>query len=198
MSLDGFGIGQAARNSRVVVVGAGGLGAPILFYLAAAGVGTIDVIDHDVVAVQPAPPGDPLRGQHRGAQVRVCGRGDRGLHPEIVINEHREPITAANALELIDEADILVDGSDNFTTRYVVADACEIADKPMVSGSILRFAGQVSLFWASRGPTYRDLYPEAPPPARSPPAPRRGPRHAPRRDRLDHGHRDDQVPHRHR
>ncbi|PRZ17695.1 molybdopterin-synthase adenylyltransferase MoeB [Nesterenkonia sandarakina] len=164
-SLDGFGIEAQAKllNSRVVVVGAGGLGAPILTYLAAAGVGTIDVIDHDVV---------DRSNLHRQVIHSEASIGEpktasaaavmRGLHPEIVINEHREPITAANALELIDGADIVVDGSDNFTTRYVVADACEIADKPMVSGSILRFAGQVSLFWASRGPTYRDLYPEAP------------------------------------
>ncbi|MBE1514876.1 molybdopterin-synthase adenylyltransferase MoeB [Nesterenkonia halotolerans] len=164
-SLDGFGIEAQAKllNSRVVVIGAGGLGAPILTYLAAAGVGTIDVIDHDVV---------DRSNLHRQVIHSEAGIGQpktasaaavmRGLHPEIVIHEHREPITAANALELIAEADIVVDGSDNFATRYVVADACEIADKPMVSGSILRFAGQVSLFWASHGPTYRDLYPEAP------------------------------------
>ncbi|MGJ9372401.1 molybdopterin-synthase adenylyltransferase MoeB [Nesterenkonia sp. CF4.4] len=164
-SLDGFGIEAQAKllNSRVVVIGAGGLGAPILTYLAAAGVGTIDVIDHDVV---------DRSNLHRQVIHSEASIGEpktasaaavmRGLHPEIVINEHREPITASNALDLIAEANIVVDGSDNFTTRYVVADACEIADKPMVSGSILRFAGQVSLFWASQGPTYRDLYPEAP------------------------------------
>lgn len=164
-SLDGFGIEAQAKllNSRVVVIGAGGLGAPILTYLAAAGVGTIDVIDHDVV---------DRSNLHRQVIHSEASIGEpktasaaavmRGLHPEIVIHEHREPITAANALELIKEADIVVDGSDNFATRYVVADACEIADKPMVSGSILRFSGQVSLFWAGHGPTYRDLYPEAP------------------------------------
>jgi len=164
-SLDGFGVEAQTKllNSRVVVIGAGGLGAPILTYLAAAGVGTIDVVDHDVV---------DRSNLHRQVIHSEASIGEpktasaaavmRGLHPEVVIHEHREPITASNALELIAEADIVVDGSDNFATRYVVADACEIADKPMVSGSILRFAGQVSLFWASHGPTYRDLYPEAP------------------------------------
>lgn len=164
-SLDGFGIEAQAKllNSRVVVIGAGGLGAPILTYLAAAGVGTIEVIDHDVVdrsnLHRQVIHSEASIGQPKTASAAAAMRG---LHPEIVIHEHREPITAANALELIREADIVVDGSDNFATRYVVADACEIADKPMVSGSILRFAGQVSLFWAGHGPAYRDLYPEAP------------------------------------
>ncbi|TDS87750.1 molybdopterin-synthase adenylyltransferase MoeB [Nesterenkonia aurantiaca] len=164
-SLDGFGIEAQAKllNSRVVVIGAGGLGAPILTYLAAAGVGTIEVIDHDVVdrsnLHRQVIHSEGSIGEPKTASAAAVMRG---LHPEIVIHEHREPITAANALELINEADIVVDGSDNFTTRYVVADACEIADKPMVSGSILRFAGQVSLFWAGHGPAYRDLYPEAP------------------------------------
>ncbi|MCH8566061.1 molybdopterin-synthase adenylyltransferase MoeB [Nesterenkonia sp. LB17] len=164
-SLDGFGIEAQAKllNSRVVVIGAGGLGAPILTYLAAAGVGTIDVIDHDVVdrsnLHRQVIHSESSIGEPKTASAAAVMRG---LHPEVVIHEHRAPITAANALELIAEADIVVDGSDNFATRYVVADACEIADKPMVSGSILRFAGQVSLFWAGHGPAYRDLYPEAP------------------------------------
>ncbi|MCH8560979.1 molybdopterin-synthase adenylyltransferase MoeB [Nesterenkonia sp. DZ6] len=164
-SLDGFGIEAQAKllNSRVVVIGAGGLGAPILTYLAAAGVGTIDVIDHDVVdrsnLHRQVIHSESSIGEPKTASAAAVMRG---LHPEVVIHEHRAPITAANALELIADADIVVDGSDNFATRYVVADACEIADKPMVSGSILRFAGQVSLFWAGHGPAYRDLYPEAP------------------------------------
>ncbi|GAA1114914.1 molybdopterin-synthase adenylyltransferase MoeB [Nesterenkonia jeotgali] len=164
-SLDGFGIEAQAKllNSRVAVIGAGGLGAPILTYLAAAGVGTIEVIDHDVVdrsnLHRQVIHSETSIGEPKTASAAAAMRG---LHPEVVIHEHREPITAANALERIAEADIVVDGSDNFATRYVVADACEIAGKPMVSGSILRFAGQVSLFWAGHGPTYRDLYPEAP------------------------------------
>ncbi|GAA1809182.1 ThiF family adenylyltransferase [Nesterenkonia flava] len=175
-ALAGFGIeAQAALlNSRVAVVGAGGLGAPILTYLAAAGVGTIDVIDHDVVdrsnLHRQVIHSEETIGQPKTASAAAVMYG---LHPEAVIHEHREPITAANALELIQHADIVVDGSDNFATRYVVSDACEIAGIPLVSGSILRFSGQVSLFWSrlpsgERGPTYRDLYPEAPAPGEVP------------------------------
>lgn len=174
-SLLGFGPEAQARllNSHVLVVGAGGLGSPILTYLAAAGVGSIDVVDHDVV---------DRSNLHRQVIHSEDGIGRpktasaaetmRGLHPEVRIKEIREPVTAQNALQLVESADIVVDGSDNFATRYVVSDACEIAGKPLVSGSILRFDGQVSLFWSEpteehwpeggRGPTYRDLYPEAP------------------------------------
>lgn len=175
LSLIGFGpqAQTALLNARVLVVGAGGLGSPILTYLAAAGVGSIDVIDHDVV---------DRSNLHRQVihTEEAIGRPKtesaaevmRGLHPEVRIREIREPITPHNALQLVEPADIVVDGSDNFATRYVVSDACEIAGKPLVSGSILRFDGQVSLFWSTpsadhwpdggRGPTYRDLYPEAP------------------------------------
>ncbi|GAB3849815.1 ThiF family adenylyltransferase [Nesterenkonia populi] len=180
-SLAGFGIEAQAKllNSRAVVIGAGGLGAPILTYLAAAGVGTIDVIDHDVVdrsnLHRQVIHSEAALGQPKTASA---AEAMRGLHPEATIHEHRRPLTAENALELIGPADIVVDGSDNFATRYVAADACEIAGKPLISGSILRFQGQVSMFWSqpefaggpdaerwpagSRGPGYRDLYPEAP------------------------------------
>lgn len=175
LSLIGFGpqAQTALLNARVLVVGAGGLGSPILTYLAAAGVGSIDVIDHDEV---------DRSNLHRQVihseesigrpKTESAAEVMRGLHPEVRIDEIREPITPQNALELVEPADIVVDGSDNFATRYVVSDACEIAGKPLVSGSILRFDGQVSLFWSApsaehwpdggRGPTYRDLYPEPP------------------------------------
>ena len=175
LSLIGFGpqAQTALLNARVLVVGAGGLGSPILTYLAAAGVGSIDVIDHDEV---------DRSNLHRQVihseesigrpKTESAAEVMRGLHPEVRIGEIREPITPQNALKLVEPADIVVDGSDNFATRYVVSDACEIAGKPLVSGSILRFDGQVSLFWSApsaehwpdggRGPTYRDLYPEPP------------------------------------
>lgn len=174
-SLTGFGPEAQARllDSRVLVIGAGGLGSPILTYLAAAGVGSIDVVDHDVV---------DRSNLHRQVihseesigrpKTESAAETMRGLHPEAQIREIREPITPDNALRLVEPVDIVVDGSDNFATRYVVSDACEISGKPLVSGSILRFDGQVSLFWSAptaehwpdggRGPTYRDLYPEAP------------------------------------
>lgn len=178
-ALAGFGIEAQAQllDARVTVIGAGGLGAPILTYLAAAGVGRIDVVDHDVVERsnlhRQVIHSEQTLGQPKTASAAATMRG---LHPEVDVVEHRQPITAENALELIAEADVVLDGSDNFVTRYVVSDACEIAGKPLISGSILRFAGQVGMFWsapddrywdpawqeAGRGPTYRDLYPEAP------------------------------------
>lgn len=175
-ALAGFGIDAQAKlmNSRAVVIGAGGLGAPILTYLTAAGVGSIDIIDHDVVdrsnLHRQVIHSEHTIGQHKTASAAATMRG---LHPEVKITEHREAITEANALRLIEPADIVIDGSDNFTARYVVSDACEIAHKPLVSGSILRYSGQVSLFWSrlpsgERGPTYRDLYPEAPDPGEVP------------------------------
>ncbi|WP_010525548.1 molybdopterin-synthase adenylyltransferase MoeB [Nesterenkonia sp. F] len=181
LSLAGFGPEAQLRllDARVLVVGAGGLGAPILTYLAAAGVGTVDLVDHDVV---------DRSNLHRQVIHSEAGLGEaktasaaevmRGLHPEIVVHEHREPVTPDNARELVEPADLVIDGSDNFATRYVVSDACEITGKPLISGSILRFDGQVSLFWSTpdaahqpeggRGPTYRDLYPEAPDPGEVP------------------------------
>ena len=195
-ALAGFGIEAQARllDARAAVVGAGGLGAPILTYLAAAGVGRIDLIDHDVVdrsnLHRQVIHSEATLGQPKTASA---AERMRGLHPEVQVTEHREPITAENALELIGPADLVIDGSDNFATRYAVADACEIAGKPLISGSILRYSGQVSLFWSrpdftgwslsgpeqdqrlnkpwaapGRGPGYRDLYPEAPDPGEVP------------------------------
>lgn len=182
-ALAGFGIEAQARllDSRVVVIGAGGLGAPILTYLAAAGVGEIDIIDHDVVDRSNLHRQVIHSEDHIGEpKAASAAAAMRGLHPEARIYEHRVPITAQNAEELLAPGDLVIDGSDNFATRYVVSDACEITGKPLISGSILRFAGQVGMFWsqpaapwwdqpwpaawtdAGRGPTYRDLYPEAP------------------------------------
>lgn len=180
LSLHGFGVEAqlSLLDARVLVIGAGGLGAPLLTYLAAAGVGTIDVVDHDVVdrsnLHRQVIHSEQVIGESKAAHAAEVMRG---LHPEIVVHEHCEPLTAQNALELVGPCDVVVDGSDNFATRYVVSDACEIAEKPLISGSILRFAGQVSLFWSrprlpgwdgGLGPTYRDLYPEAPDPGEVP------------------------------
>lgn len=184
-ALAGFGIDAQARllNARVLVVGAGGLGSPILTYLAAAGVGHIEVVDHDVVdrsnLHRQVIHSESTLGQPKTASAAEVMRG---LHPEVHVTEHRSPVTATNALDLVSPVDLVVDGSDNFATRYVVSDACEITGTPLISGSILRFAGQLSMFWsapsqehwnpawdeAGRGPTYRDLYPEAPDPGEVP------------------------------
>lgn len=169
-SLDGFGIEAQAKllRARVAVIGAGALGSPVLTYLAAAGVGTIDLIDDDVVERsnlhRQVIHSEQVLGEPKAASAAETMRG---LHPEVQVHEHRVRINAQNALELLGQADIVVDGSDNFATRYVVSDACEILGTPLVSGSILRFYGQVGFFWSrlpdgTRGPTYRDLYPEEP------------------------------------
>ncbi|MGC5048792.1 HesA/MoeB/ThiF family protein [Micrococcus porci] len=166
LGLAGFGPEAQLRllRARVLVVGAGGLGAPVLTYLAAAGVGEVHVVDDDVV---------DRSNLHRQVihveadlgrpKTASAAETMRGLHPEIRVVEHRQRLAAANALELVGAVDLVVDGSDNYATRYLVADAGEITGVPVVWGAILRFAGQVSVF-APGGPLYRDVFPEEPEP----------------------------------
>lgn len=161
------GIGQAKlMDASVLVIGAGGLGSPLLLYLAAAGVGRIGVVDDDVVDLSnlqrqvmhdTARVGDPKVESARDAIARV--------NPEVRLEAHRARFTAANAMELIADYDLVADGSDNFATRFLVNDACHLAKKPLVSGAILRFEGQVSTFKSgfTDGPCYRCLFPEPPP-----------------------------------
>ncbi len=150
--------------ARVLVIGAGGLGSPVLAYLAAAGIGRIILIDDDTVDVtnlqrqilyDTADVGAPKA--HRAAE-RL-----RALNPQIAIDALATRFDAANARELVRLADVVVDGSDTFSTRYLVNDACVLEGKPDVHGSIFRFDGQVSVFGAPGGPCYRCLYPESPP-----------------------------------
>ncbi len=167
------GFGESAqrrlKNAKVLVVGAGGLGSPVLLYLAAAGVGTLGIVDDDVVDVS-----------NLQRQV-IHGMGDVGipkadsaadsiaeLNPLVRVVLHREHLDNSNVLEIFAGYDLVVDGTDNFATRYLVNDAAEILGKPYVWGSILRFDGQVSVFWGVHGPTYRDLFPQAPPPGSVP------------------------------
>ncbi|WP_423446569.1 molybdopterin-synthase adenylyltransferase MoeB [Kocuria sp. KSNUG] len=152
------------KNARVLVVGAGGLGAPALQYLAAAGVGTLGIVDDDVVSVS------NLQRQviHTVADVgrpKVESAADAvaRLNPLVSVRTHDTRLSTENALEILGQYDLVLDGADNFATRYLVADAAELTCIPVVWGSILRFDGQVSVFWAGHGPVYRDLYPEAPP-----------------------------------
>jgi len=153
------------KASRVLLIGAGGLGSPLGLYLAAAGVGRLGLVDFDVVDES---------NLHR--QV-LYGRSDVGrpkiqaalerlhdVNPHVNLVPHETRLTSANALELFADYDIVVDGTDNFPTRYLVNDACVLAGKPNVYGSIFRFEGQVSIFWGARGPCYRCLFPEPPPP----------------------------------
>ncbi len=157
------------KNARVLCVGAGGLGSPALMYLAAAGVGTLGIIEFDVV--------DESNLQR---QI-IHGHSDVGrskaesacesvmeINPFVRVNLHTERLDSSNAMELFAQYDLIVDGTDNFATRYLVNDACVLLGKPYVWGSIYRFDGQASVFWAEHGPCYRCLYPDPPPPGMVP------------------------------
>ena len=155
--------------SRVLVVGAGGLGSPALLYLAAAGVGTIGVVDDDVVETSNLQR-QVVHGSSDVGRPKVDSAAEavRRLNPGVTVRAHRERLTAANALDLVRGYDLVLDGSDSFATRYLVNDACSLADVPWVWGAVLRFDGHVSVFRAGHGPTYRDLFPTAPPPGTVP------------------------------
>src|SRR5688572_3318078 len=153
------------KASRVLAVGAGGLGSPLSLYLAAAGVGTIGIVDFDVVDLtnlqRQIVHGTSTLGRPKldSAQARLTD-----LNPNVKIERHETRLTSQNAMEILREYDIIVDGTDNFPTRYLVNDACVLLGKPNVYGSIFRFEGQASLFYAEQGPCYRCLYSEPPPP----------------------------------
>lgn len=158
------------KNASVLVIGAGGLGSPVLLYLTAAGVGNIGIADFDDVDLSNLQrqvlfsEGDVGESKASTALKRL-----KELNPHISINLHKEKITSKNALEVIKDYDIIADGSDNFPTRYLINDSCVILDKPYVYASIYRHEGQVSVFnfidaEGQRGPNYRDLFPVPPPP----------------------------------
>jgi adenylyltransferase/sulfurtransferase len=157
------------KNSKVLAIGAGGLGSPTLMYLAAAGVGTLGIIDFDVV--------DESNLQR---QI-IHGQSDIGrskaesarnsivvINPLVTVKLHEERLDSSNVMDIFSQYDLIVDGTDNFATRYLVNDACVLLGKPYVWGSIYRFDGQASVFWAEHGPCYRCLYPEPPPPGMVP------------------------------
>ncbi|MFC8801487.1 ThiF family adenylyltransferase [Promicromonospora sp. NPDC057138] len=161
-------------NARVLVVGAGGLGSPALLYLAAAGVGTLGIVDDDAVEVSNlqrqvihgvSDLGLPKTASARDALVEV--------NPHVHVVEHRERLTTANALDVLSGYDLVLDGTDAFATRYLVSDAAEVLGIPCVWGAIYRFTGQVATFWGTppdgaSGVTYRDVFPDPPPPGASP------------------------------
>lgn len=164
-------IGQRRlKNAKVLVMGAGGLGSPALLYLAAAGVGTLGIVDDDTVE---------LSNLQRQVIHRVSGVGRPKaesardaileLNPHVDVRLHEVHLDSSNALDVFADYDLILDGTDNFATRYLVNDAAAILGKPYVWGSIFRFDGQVSVFWEKHGPTYRDVFPE-PPPAGSVPS----------------------------
>lgn len=152
------------KNARVLVIGAGGLGSPALLYLAAAGVGTLGIIDDDAVDLSNLQR-QVIHGVADVGRPKIESARDAiaALNPLVDVRLHNVRLDASNALELFAGYDLILDGADNFATRYLVNDAAAILGKPYVWGSIFRFDGQVSVFWEKHGPTYRDLYPEAPP-----------------------------------
>ena len=153
------------KAARVLTIGAGGLGSPLSLYLAAAGVGTIGIVDFDVVDLtnlqRQIVHGTSTLGTSKlaSAKARLTD-----LNPNVNVVSHEGRLTSENALEIIRDYDIVVDGTDNFPTRYLVNDACVLLGKPNVYGSIFRFEGQASVFYAKEGPCYRCLYSEPPPP----------------------------------
>ena len=153
------------KMASVLCVGAGGLGSPLLLYLAAAGVGHIGLVDFDVVdesnLQRQIIHGTSTLGQPK---MESAKRRLHDLNPFIEITGYEEPLTSANALDIIPHYDVVADGTDNFQTRYLTNDACVMLGKPNVYGSIFRFEGQASVFYAKEGPCYRCLFPEPPPP----------------------------------
>jgi adenylyltransferase/sulfurtransferase len=171
LSLPGFGPAaqEKLKAASVLVVGAGGLGCPALLYLAAAGVGRIAVVDPDRVDASNLQRQVLYTGEDVGAnKAEAAARRLRSLNPLIRIEAHPVRFERSNALELVRSCDLVVDGSDNFATRYLVNDACVIAGRPFVYGAIQGFEGQVSVFNWKDGPTYRCLFPEPPEPGTVP------------------------------
>jgi sulfur-carrier protein adenylyltransferase/sulfurtransferase len=166
-------VGEAGQakllDAKVLLIGAGGLGSPSAYYLAAAGVGTLGIVDMDVVDMS-------------NLQRQILHTNDRvgmpkvesarltltALNPDIKVIGHQDRVTSENIMELIRDYDVIVDGCDNFPTRYLVNDACVMANKPNVHGSIFQFEGQATVFAPHRGPCYRCLFPEPPPPGAAP------------------------------
>ncbi len=161
------------KNARVLVIGAGGLGAPTLLYLAAAGVGTLGIIDFDVVEESNLQR-QVIHGVSDIGRTKAESARDSiaEVNPFVRVQLHQVRLDRTNAVELFAQYDLILDGTDNFATRYLVNDAAVLAHKPYVWGSIYRFEGQVSVFWEDapdgRGLNYRDLYPEPPPPGMVP------------------------------
>ncbi len=171
LNLPEFGVDgqQKLLASSVLLIGAGGLGSPLALYLAAAGLGRIGLMDYDVVDLsnlqrqvlyQTADVGRP--------KVEVARERIQALNPDVEVTLHAEQLTSDNALEIFAPYDVIIDGTDNFPTRYLSNDACVLLGKPTVYGAILRFEGQASTFDSRIGPCYRCLFPEPPPPGQVP------------------------------
>ncbi len=153
------------KAASVLLIGTGGLGSPLALYLTAAGIGRIGLVDYDVVDETNLQrqvihfTSDVGKPKLDSAAAKLSD-----INPHVIIEKHNVPLTSANALDVLKDYDVIIDGTDNFPTRYLVNDACVILGKPNVYGSIFRFEGQVTVFDARRGPCYRCLFPEPPPP----------------------------------
>lgn len=166
-------VGEAGQakllDARVLMVGAGGLGSPSAYYLAAAGVGALGIVDHDVVDLSNLQRQILHSNDRIGEPKTESARQTlQGLNPDVRVVPYAERLSSDNIMEIIADYDIVVDGCDNFPTRYLVNDACVMTGKPNVHGSIFQFEGQVSVFHPGNGPCYRCLYPEPPPPGMAP------------------------------
>ncbi len=157
------------KQARVLIIGTGGLGSPAALYLAAAGIGHLGLVDYDVVDIsnlqRQVIHGESTLGVPK---VESAARRLRDLNPHVTVEVHHEPLTRHNALDLIARYDVVIDGTDNFPTRYLANDACVMVGKPLVYGSVFRFEGQASVFGLKDGPCYRCLLPEPPPPGSVP------------------------------
>lgn len=173
-------VGEAGQikllEAKVLLIGAGGLGSPAAMYLAAAGVGTLGIVDFDTVDISNLQR-QILHGNKDVGRPKVDSAADRlrDINPDVNVVPHREPITSHNALEIIRQYDIVLNGSDNFPTRYLINDACQFLGKPLVDASIFMFEGQVTVYMPQDhahgiegGPCYRCLYPDPPPPGEVP------------------------------
>lgn len=161
----GMGGQRKLKAASVLLIGAGGLGSPLAMYLAAAGVGRIGIVDYDVVDYTNLQrqvihgTSDVGRPKLESAKERI-----QDINPHVQVDTYEVPLTSDNALDILEPYDVIIDGTDNFPTRYLTNDACVLLGKPNVYGSIFRFEGQVSVFDAEQGPCYRCLFPEPPPP----------------------------------
>jgi adenylyltransferase/sulfurtransferase len=153
------------KAASVLLIGTGGLGSPLALYLAAAGIGRIGLVDYDIVDESNLQR-QVIHGQNTVGKPKLDSAADRirDLNPHTQIDKYNVPLTSENALQLLEPYDVIIDGTDNFPTRYLVNDACVKLGKPNVYGSIFRFEGQLSVFYAKEGPCYRCMFPEPPPP----------------------------------
>lgn len=171
LSLPDFGLEGQQRllDASVLLIGAGGLGSPLAQYLAAAGVGTLGLVDDDVVSASNLQRQILYTTDDVGApKVEVAQRRLQAMNPDVEVRGHRTHLRSDNAMAILRDYDLVIDGTDNFPTRYLVNDACVLLEKPNVYGAIYRFEGQATVFDAAQGPCYRCLFPEPPPPGSVP------------------------------